>query len=81
MSYVTGSYNAQRGYSLYADNNSYRVTVCLSSIGDIYASVYVSHKATGDAFESELNKDDITYFLSLNLTDDFINYALRFYKK
>ncbi len=81
MSHVTGSYNAQRGYSLYAANNSYRAAVCLTSISEPYASVYVSHKVTGDAFERALDRDDITHFLSLNLTHDFINHALTFYQQ
>jgi len=81
MAHVTGSYNAQRGYLLFADNSNYRATVCLTSIGEPYASVYVSHKGTGDAFERALNRDDITHFLSLNLTHDFINHALTFYQQ
>jgi len=81
MSHVTGSYNPLRGYSLFADNNSYRATVSLTSIGEPHASVYVSHKHTGDSFESELSKEDITDFLSLNLTHDFINHALTFYQQ
>lgn len=81
MSHLTGSYNAQRGCSLFADNSNYRATVCLTSIGEPYASVYVSHKGTGDAFERALNREDKIHFLSLNLIHDFINHALAFYRK
>lgn len=79
MFHVTGFYNSQRGYSLQADNDSYRVTVCFTYFSEPYAYVYVSHKLTGDAFEHELNKAEITTFLLLDCTDNFIDYALKLY--
>ena len=77
---ITGFYNPTRGYALQAANVSYRATVNFTHLSEPYAYVYVSHLGTGDAFERELNKDEITRFLSLDCADDFIKYALSFYK-
>ena len=77
---VNGFYNPTRGYALQATNDNYKSTVNFTPLSAPYAYVYVSHLVTGDAFERELNSDEITRFLLLDCADDFINYALSFYK-
>lgn len=77
---VTSFYNPTRGYAVQAANDNYKATVNLTSVSEPYAYVYVSHRVTGDSFERELNRNEITRFLSLDCADDFIKYALSCYK-
>lgn len=70
---VTGSFNPLRGYQLYAVNDDYKATVCLSSLCEPY--VFLTFRDTGDSLEAELTKEQITHFLSLDSSDDFVVYA------
>lgn len=70
---VTGSFNPLRGYQLYAVNDDYKATVCLSSLCEPY--VFLTFLENGHSLDAELTKEQITHFLSLDCADDFIFYA------
>ena len=65
----------QRGYMMMATDDSYQVTVTLSQNPN-FAYVYVTERSTGDWFEQELTKDQITHFLSLDTAYQFRTFAL-----
>ncbi|MGP5437725.1 hypothetical protein [Psychrobacter alimentarius] len=79
--YVLGSYNPLRGYKLTAVGKDYTATMQLTSISEPYAYIFISGNHTGDSFEKELNRDEIAYFLQLDVVDQFIRSALMLYKK
>lgn len=78
---VLGSYSAMRGYHLTAVGKDYTATVQLTCISEPYAYIYVSSNCTGDSFEKELNREEISYFLQLDFVEHFIRAALILYKK
>lgn len=73
MSNLTGSFDSLRGYSLYAVNDDYQATISFNTLSEPY--IYLTYRDTGDSLDSELTKEQITHFLSLDSADDFIFYA------
>lgn len=70
---LLGSFDISRGYSLYAFNDDYKATISFNALSEPY--IYLTYRHTGDSFDAELTKEQITHFLSLDCADDFISYA------
>lgn len=71
---LTHVYNHTRGYMMMATDDSYKVTVTLSHLPP-FAYAYVTNRSTGQSFEEELTKAQVTHFLSLHTAAQFTSFA------